>query len=589
MATYGGRRVAIFGGGVGGLSAAHELAERGFQVTVYENHTWLGGKAASQFIPGTGTGGRRDLPGEHGFRFYPGFYRNLVDTMARIPTEPGRSVADRLLSSDEAGVAAEDDRPILSFPRRKSASLTAVVDGLQAAFQALHPTEADMARFAWRILVYLTSCRERRSVQYEQMSWWDFLEGDKYSAEFGRYVKSVPRTMVSMKCEEGSAWTIGDISMQLILDYGERESQNDRTLDGPTSERWLEPWEAHLRRLGVQFVFGNRLRTFEITNGRVSGALLLDGSRVSADWYIAALPVGALQKIVTPELAALDPKMARLKATDVNKLTAWMSGAQYFLRQDVPMVRGHVFYPDSEWALTSISVGEFWASAGRPFERLYGDGVVHGMLTVDIADWTTKSRHTGRSAMETPSADAILDEVWRQLKAGLNTRTTTMLRDENVVSRHLDRAVWFPESERGRMPYLHAPLLVSPPGSWSLRPSAASKVPNLFLASDWVRTETKLASMEGANEAARRAVNALLDRCGSSAPRARTWGLDEPAIFDRAKEIDRERFSHNKPHLLEQVEDLGERLASPFRRQGRGGDTHTLSGVRALERIAGSL
>src|SRR5688500_3086262 len=32
----GGRRVAVLGGGMAGLAAAHELAERGFEVTVYE-------------------------------------------------------------------------------------------------------------------------------------------------------------------------------------------------------------------------------------------------------------------------------------------------------------------------------------------------------------------------------------------------------------------------------------------------------------------------------------------------------------------------------------------------------------------------
>ena len=67
-----------------GLAAAHELVERGFEVTVYERKS-LGGKARSIPVKGTATGGRRDLPGEHGFRFFPGFYSHIPDTMARIP------------------------------------------------------------------------------------------------------------------------------------------------------------------------------------------------------------------------------------------------------------------------------------------------------------------------------------------------------------------------------------------------------------------------------------------------------------------------------------------------------------------------
>ena len=77
--------VAVFGGGVGGLSAAHELAERGFAVTVYERNSALGGKARSLSVVGSGIGGRKDLPGEHGFRFFPGFYKHVTDTMSRIP------------------------------------------------------------------------------------------------------------------------------------------------------------------------------------------------------------------------------------------------------------------------------------------------------------------------------------------------------------------------------------------------------------------------------------------------------------------------------------------------------------------------
>src|ERR1022692_3986919 len=88
--------VAILGGGVAGLSAAHELIERGFQVDVFERKPVLGGKARSIPVAGSGTGGRRDLPGEHGFRFFPGFYKHVTDTMRRIPDGAGGNVYGNL-------------------------------------------------------------------------------------------------------------------------------------------------------------------------------------------------------------------------------------------------------------------------------------------------------------------------------------------------------------------------------------------------------------------------------------------------------------------------------------------------------------
>src|SRR5687768_8853408 len=95
-----GKKVVILGGGIAGMSAAHELIERGFQVEVYERKRIPGGKARSIAVAresakpspfGSQAPGRargpwgRPLPGEHGFRFFPGFYRHVVDTMARIP------------------------------------------------------------------------------------------------------------------------------------------------------------------------------------------------------------------------------------------------------------------------------------------------------------------------------------------------------------------------------------------------------------------------------------------------------------------------------------------------------------------------
>ncbi|MGY2062559.1 FAD-dependent oxidoreductase, partial [Nocardia gipuzkoensis] len=107
------RRVAIFGGGVAGLTAAHELAERGFDVTVYERRA-LGGKARSIPVPGSGRDGRPDLPGEHGFRFFPGFYKHLPDTMRRIPFQGNANgVWDNLVPAVEARFSRAGNDDIL--------------------------------------------------------------------------------------------------------------------------------------------------------------------------------------------------------------------------------------------------------------------------------------------------------------------------------------------------------------------------------------------------------------------------------------------------------------------------------------------
>ena len=65
-------RVIVLGGGVGGMSAAHELAERGFEVTVYETRPIPGGKARSMSVPGSGRAVVGTSPASTAFASSPG-------------------------------------------------------------------------------------------------------------------------------------------------------------------------------------------------------------------------------------------------------------------------------------------------------------------------------------------------------------------------------------------------------------------------------------------------------------------------------------------------------------------------------------
>src|ERR671936_327000 len=112
-------KVVILGAGVAGMTAAHELAERGFDVEVFERRGAPGGKARSMPKPRSGVAGRSALPGEHGFRFIPGYYRHLPDTLARIPCGPEagcserHTVADHLVPTTQMQVARAEKEPVI--------------------------------------------------------------------------------------------------------------------------------------------------------------------------------------------------------------------------------------------------------------------------------------------------------------------------------------------------------------------------------------------------------------------------------------------------------------------------------------------
>ncbi len=583
--------VIVIGGGVGGLTAAHELIERGFTVDVYETRGSWGGKARSQPVAGTGTNGRKDLPGEHGFRFYPRFYKHVVDTMARIPMPTGGHVADHLRTTTESAIALVDNDTWYRFYRKRVTKPYDILEALELFFEELDFDDGDIALFAAKILQFLSSSDARRLGQYEGISWWDFLEGDLYSPKFQRQLRAVPRTMVAMDPKRGSARTCGTISMQLILDYADSGVNNDRTMGGPTSEMWIDPWIAHLQSLGVNLHGGVEVASIEVAGGAISGVKLANATTVTADYYVLATPVDVTIGLITPQMGALDPVLEKLRTTPADQLVSWMVGIQYFLYEDVPLVRGHTFYPDSPWALTSISQPQFWRDLGL-FRTRYGGGDVGGLLSIDVSDWNTPGTFIPKIAKECTPAE-IAKEIWEQLKAALNGRGPgeDTLRDELLHSYHLDDDLDF---SGGTPPTNRSRLLVHPPGSWALRPEAGTAIPNLVLAADYIRTYTDLASMEGANEAARRAVNTILARSASTAGQVPTWPLTEPERFTPWKKLDERLYQHGKPHLFElmgirraaQAADLLRRFAA-FTGIGKLDDL--LDEVRATSIIKGLL
>ena len=532
-------KVIILGGGIAGLSAAHELIERNFDVEIYELLPIPGGKARSFPVPGSGKNGRKDLPGEHGFRFFPRFYRHITETMSRIPYGPAGTVADNLVDTTRCQLNRYGRHPvdlIARFPRSIS-DVRVALDDLGRFFGGdLDLSHDDLRFFGSKVWQIVTSCRERRDSEYEKLGWWEFIGAEKRSLAYQKLLgHGITRSLVAAKAHEASTKTIGNIFVQLLFDIVTPGPSTDRVLNGPTNDVWIDPWRRYLESQGVAYYLDSKAIAVSFDGERIRSATVNRGGSkvtVEGDYFIFALPVEDVIDLITPEMMRADAALSSLFTLD--DITEWMNGIQIYLKENVPLAHGHNIYVDSPWALTSISQAHFWQHV-----RLsgYGDGTVRGIISVDISEWEQPGLN-GKTAKDcTP--EEIKAEVWEQLKRSVNYGDVVVLRDEQLHSFSLDPSL----SRHAGTTANEEPLLVNLVDTWKLRPEAVSKIPNLFLASDYVRTYTDLATMEAANEAARRAVNGVLDAAGSGAARCGVWQLHEPEIFAPWRELDFIRYS----------------------------------------------
>lgn len=543
--------VLVIGAGPAGLTAAHELACRGYDVTVVDAgpRERAGGKCASQFVqhPTYGT-----LAGEHGFRFFPGFYRHAPDIMARIPRDHSTanpadalsayedSVADELVPSETIGIA-RPNRPL------EAIGLDPVGLNNAPAF----------ARFLWRTLMdlplldalrvgrhylrFISSCDERRLASWDNVSFWEFVEAAKCSKQAQQFLRSRPLLLVAMDAMQGSARTLLN-TLFLVNTEWTHEQASQRVLAGPTSDVWIRPWVAWLERLGVAFRFGEPVEALGFdAHAKVITGATVGGETITADHYVLAVPIERALPLFSDAMAEAAPSIAAVLPTDLNATLGTMSGVQLFLNRPIDLHHGHVGFVDSPWCLTAVAQHQYW----RP-ERLAcyvgaGENKISGILSLCVTAWDREAGAVTGATVPNATREQILDEIVHQLGVCELGEGEQLIHADDVLAMHIDDHVRLgPEGEIGGR------LLIHPPGFYGRRPlPVVDGISNLFLAGDWVRSQVDLATMEGAIETARGAVNGILVHDASVAPRCPTFDLFaiyEPQWIRRRKSIDRVLF-----------------------------------------------
>ena len=308
-----------------------------FVVDVYEKAGALGGKARSNSKPNSGVGGKKDLPGEHGFQFFPGFYQHVPDTMSRIsfPGNPN-GVLDNLVTAPQSAIAQEM-KPLYTFlthlPKKPADWEIVMQDWFGRSELGLKAGEPEY--FIERLLNIMTMCEARRFAELENDAWWHYTNAANRSIAYQKLLATgLTRSLVAMRAEEANTRTVSSILIQMMMSLTGQAATMDRVLKAPTSDAWIDPWTAQLSATGaVTFHPDHVVTEFHFNGSEITGVVVQSGagtSTVTGDYYIAAFPVEVAKDLLATPFGSVS---ANIRATyqPKNGMDEWspiLSGAR---------------------------------------------------------------------------------------------------------------------------------------------------------------------------------------------------------------------------------------------------------------------
>ena len=273
-------KIAIFGAGVAGLSAAIELVDRGHTVEIYEKRKILGGKVSVW----------KDNDGdsiESGLHIVFGGYEQLQKYLKRVGAE------DNYQWKEHSLIYAEPDGKQSCFKKAKLPSPWAeVVGGLQTDFLTMW----DKISLIWGLFPALAGNEEYfRSQDHMTYSEW---HRRRWASEHSlqKLWRAIALAMNFIEPNVISARPMITIFKYFGTDYAATKFAFFRKNPGDSK---IEPMRQYIQSKGGRIFVDAKLNRFELNSDEsIQHAVLHDGHNIEADAYISALPVHNIKKIV---------------------------------------------------------------------------------------------------------------------------------------------------------------------------------------------------------------------------------------------------------------------------------------------------
>jgi uncharacterized protein with NAD-binding domain and iron-sulfur cluster len=230
----------------------------------------------------------------------------------------------------------------------------------------------------------------------------------------------------------------------------------------------------------------------------------------------------------------------------------YMCGVQFYFESDVKILLGHTVCLDSPWGVSHISQVQYWQDRSRGQSGMRGViSAIFTLFEVPAPDFTGQNARTALAC----SPDEIAERVWKQIVDAWDTERHGRLPDPGHF--YLDESLTHVDGTWSNA----TPYLVNCVGDWprrgGLRTSPRDyeyrvQLGHTVFAGAFMRTHTRLNTMEAANESGRRAANAILAYDGAKVQPVALRPLEDHELPEVAplRDLDRRIARRGGHHIL---------------------------------------
>ncbi|KER10782.1 MAG: zeta-carotene desaturase [[Candidatus Thermochlorobacteriaceae] bacterium GBChlB] len=437
-------KIAIFGGGIAGLTAAIHLLDKGYEVDLYEKRSVLGGKVSVW----------KDSDGdsiESGLHVVFGGYKELQSMLKKIGAEKHFEWKDLSLVYAEKGGRQTRFEKVQGLP----SPVAELVGGLKTNVI----TWRDKLSLVRGLLPLLLFGNEGYFRSQDDLTYSD------WHARHGCTDNSLQRLWrpISLALNFIEPNVISARPMVTIFNYFGRNYEDARFgfFKANPGESMIAPMKTYIEERGGKIFTNARLKEFILNdNETIQSIALGDGRFVEADAYISALPVHSLKKLI--------PK-------------AWLAH--------------EYFYNLFHFVGSPVANCQLW------FDKKITDTnnlmFAHGTTFATFADVSITCPQDFQAGQGTATGGSVLSLVLAPAHHLMH------LPNEVITARVMEELkTIFPKAREAKL--LKSTIVKIPesvykavPGVDKFRPDQASPIENFFLCGDYTY-QKYLASMEGA-------------------------------------------------------------------------------------------